>query len=184
MSDYQKEHESNPLIYKVQAESGEQVSSQQRQEIQQEQIEVEHANKKEEKIEQIKREFGVYEVLAEVEKEKAIVNEWTQAYRQPEQVEQPIVQEQQHLPEEKVVKKKKKKRKSVKEIITQLANSSKSPKPICEAQLFGEKTQFQVLGIRDETVKIRIGHRVRLLKLSDISQLKVISERTNDSSRN
>ena len=32
----------------------------------------------------------------------------------------------------------------------------------CEAQLFGEKTQFKVLGMRGEVVKIRIGFRVRL----------------------
>lgn len=182
MSDSQKEHQPNPLIYKVEAESGEQASSHQHQDESQEPIEAEHSHK-EEKIEQIKREFGVYEVLAEVEKEKAIANEWTQAYRQPEQVEQPIVQEQQEICEEKVVTKKRKKRKSVKEMIMQLANTSKDPRPICEANLFGEKTRFQVLAIREEVVKIRIGHRVRIIKLSDISQFKVISEGKHDSSR-
>ena len=58
-------------------------------EVKHEQIEVEQTtSNKEEKIEQLKREFGVYEALAEVEREKAIAIEWTQSYRKQEQVEQ------------------------------------------------------------------------------------------------
>jgi hypothetical protein len=177
MSDHKKENQPKPLIYMVDPEMTEQVfSNRQRGESQEqrEQDVQESTTNKEEKIEQIKREFGVYEVMAEIEKEKAIANEWTQAFRKPEQVEQPIVLEQQDPPKEKVVAKKKKKRKTVKEMITHLVSSTEQPKPICEAILFGEKTQFQVLGIREETVKIRIGHRVRIIKVSDINQLKVI----------
>ena len=78
---------------------------------------------------------------------------------------------------EKVVPKrrKKKKQESVAEIITRLINSTKGSPATCEAQLFGEKTQFQVLSMRGEVVKIRMGYRIRYIKLSDISQLKVIS---------
>ena len=69
----------------------EQVVSQkqQKQEVKHEPIEVEQTppNNKEEKIEQLKREFGVYEAMAEVEREKAIANEWIKGYRKQEQVE-------------------------------------------------------------------------------------------------
>lgn len=174
MTDHQKETQANPLLFKIEPGKSEQVFSRQLQEEQQETDE-EQSNK-EEKIEQIKREFGVYEVMEEIEREKAIANEWVQAYRTPEQVEQqPIVHEQQESPEKKAIVKKKKKRKSVKEILTKLAASTKEPKPVCEATIFGKKTQFQVLGIREEIVKIRIGHRIRIIKLSDIKQFKVIS---------
>ena len=86
------------------------------------------------------------------------------------------MQVQYESPQQEVVPKKRKKKKSesVTEIITRLTNSRGSLST-CEAQLFGEKTQFKVLGMRGEIVKIRIGYRVRYVKLSDISELKVIS---------
>lgn len=202
----EKRKEDKPLIYKVEPESGEQISLQQYEEEIEEQIEAEHSHK-EEKIEQIKREFGVYEALAEVENEKANAIAWTQAYREQKQVENEPIQEQEiprknvrqqsaheqqkhhssepqqsihvqreTLPEKAVSKKrKKKKRESVTEVITRLTQTTAGSPPICEANLFGEKTKFQVLGMRGEVVKIRIGFRVRYIKLSDISQLKVIS---------
>jgi hypothetical protein len=202
MSDAKKDRQAKPLLYKVEPKEGEQIISkrkhevkqeqtipQQQHEAKQEQAEVEQTppDNKEEKIEQLKREFGVYDAIAEVEREKAIANQWIKDYRKPEQVEvqpepvqvQPIQVQEEQQPEEKVVpkkkKRKKKKQESVAEIITRLANLTEGPRPTCEAQLFGKTTQFQVLGMRGETVRIRIGFRVRIVKLSDISQLKVIS---------
>ncbi len=195
MSDSKKDRQAEPLLYKVEPKEGEQIISQRQHEAKQEQtisqrqhkakqeqMEVEQTppDNKEEKIEQLKHEFGVYEALAEVEREKAIANEWIKGYRKQEQVEvQPVQVQEEQRPEEKVVpkkkKRKKKKQESVAEIITRLANVTEGPRPTCEAELFGEKTQFQVLGMRGEAVKIRIGFRVRIVKLSDISQLKVIS---------
>jgi hypothetical protein len=212
MSDSKKDRQAKPLLYKVEPKEGEQIISQRQHEAKQEQTisqrqhkakqeqtEVEQTppDNKEEKIEQLKREFGVYEALAEVEREKAIANEWIKGHRKQEQVEvqpvqvqeeqrpeekvevQPVQVQEEQRPEEKVVpkkkKRKKKKQESVAEIITRLANVTEGPRPTCEAELFGEKTQFQVLGMRGEAVKIRIGFRVRIVKLSDISQLKVIS---------
>ena len=95
MSDSNKEHQAKPLLYKVEPKEGEQVVSQkqQKQKVNHEPIEVEQTppNNKEEKIEQLKREFGVYEAIAEVEREKAIANEWIKGYRKQEQVElQPV----------------------------------------------------------------------------------------------
>ncbi len=85
------------------------------------------------------------------------------------------MQVQYESPQQEVVPKKRKKKKSesVTEIITRLTNSRSLS--TCEAQLFGEKTQFKVLGMRGEIVKIRIGYRVRYVKISDISELKVLS---------
>jgi hypothetical protein len=194
MSDAKKDRQAKPLLYKVEPKEGEQIISQrqheegqeqtisQRQhEAKQEQMEVEQTppDNKEEKIEQLKREFGVYDAIAEVEREKAIANQWIKDYQKQEQVEvQPVPVQEEQQSEEKVVPKKKRKKKkpeSVAEIVTRLANITEGARPTCEAQLFGETTQFQVLGMRGEAVKIRIGFRVRIVKLSDISQLKVIS---------
>lgn len=182
-----QEQNQKPLLYKVEPKEGEQVVAGQHPEVQPE-IE-ETSSNKEEKIEQLKREFGVYEALAEVEREKAVALEWVQAYRKEEikqePVEQPPVQEvrkqqtvqlQPEPVKEKPVqkrRKKKKKQESVADIIARVIE--KGPKNLCEAQLFGETIRFQVLGMRGEVVKIRIGFRVRYIKLSDISQLKVIS---------
>lgn len=184
----QKKQNHKPLIYKVEPNEVEQVFVQTPPKVKNEQMEVEDAatSEKEEKIEQLKREYGVYEALEEVEREKAIVHEWTQAYRKQEQIEQQPLQEPKKqqsvqvehelIPEKAVPKRrKKKKQESVAEIITRLTSSKKGSPSTCEAQLFGEKTKFQVLSMRGEIVKIRIGYRIRYIKLSDISQLKVIS---------
>ncbi len=179
-----------PLIYKVESKEGEQVVAKEYHEAQPEVAEA--PSNKEEKIEQLKREFGVYDALAEVEREKAIAMGWTKGYRKQEQEKPAPVQEKptpvqevrkqqtvQLQPEpvqEKPVKKKKKKKQkqeSVADILTRL--TAKGPKNMCEAQLFGEKTRFRVLGMRGEVVKIGMGFRVRYIKVSDISQLKVIS---------
>ena len=197
MANDQKEKNNKPLLYKVEPKEEERVFAQQQPEVKHEQIEEEQTtSNKEEKIEQLKHEFGVYEALAEVEREKAVAIEWTQSYRNQEQVEQLPIQETreqqdrsvQETRKQKFVKveresssekvapkrrRKKKKQESVATIITRLVTAGK--KNICEAELFGEKTQFQVVGMRGEVVKIRIGFRIRYIKLSDINQLKVIS---------
>ena len=198
MANDQKEKNNKPLLYKVEPKEEERVFAQQQPEVKHEQIEEEQTtSNKEEKIEQLKHEFGVYEALAEVEREKAVAIEWTQSYRNQEQVEQLPIQEKtytrttesvQETRKQKFVKveresssekvapkrrRKKKKQESVATIITRLVTAGK--KNICEAELFGEKTQFQVVGMRGEVVKIRIGFRIRYIKLSDINQLKVIS---------
>lgn len=200
MADHQKEQDRRPLLYKVEPQEGEQITTQRKPEVKHEQIEeVEQpSSNKEEQIEQLKREFGVYEALADVEREKALALEWTREYQKQEKVEQqprqeqPVQEQQQQeqqqrkrkqqtvqvqyeSPQQEVVpkKRKKEKRESVTEIITRLTNSRSLS--TCEAQLFGEKTQFKVLGMRGEIVKIRIGYRVRYVKISDISELKVLS---------
>ena len=96
MADHQKEQDKKPLLYKVEPREGEQITTQREPEVKHEQIEeVEQASSnKEEQIEQLKREFGVYEALAEVEREKAIAYEWTRNYQKQEKVEQRPIQEQ------------------------------------------------------------------------------------------
>lgn len=173
MTDDQEEKQPKPLLYKVEPDCVEQVVSQQAHVEKQEGTEGESANK-EEKMEQIKREFGIYEVMEEIEQEKEHAKQWTQAYQEQKQEEQPIVHEQRERRKEKIVMKKKKKQKSVAELITELAYSTKEPKPFCEAYLFGAVTQFQVVGIHGEAVKIKIGNRVRIIKLSDIEQFRLI----------
>ncbi len=100
MADHQKEQDRRPLLYKVEPQEGEQIITQRKPEIKpevkREQIEeVEQtSSNKEEQIEQLKREFGVYEALAEVEREKALALEWTREYQKQEKVEQQPRQEQ------------------------------------------------------------------------------------------
>ncbi len=94
MANDQKEKNNKPLLYKVEPKEEERVFAQQQPEVKHEQIEEEQTtSNKEEKIEQLKHEFGVYEALAEVEREKAVAIEWTQSYRNQEQVEQLPIQE-------------------------------------------------------------------------------------------
>ena len=150
MADHQKEQEKKPLLYKVEPREGEQITTQREPKVKHEQIEeveqTQTLSNKEEQIEQLKRKFGVYEALAEVEREKAIALEWTREFQKKEKVEQqprqeqPIqeqeqrkqrkrkqqtVQVQYESPQQEVVPKKRKKKKSesVTEIITRLTNS-------------------------------------------------------------
>ena len=96
MADHQKEQNRRPLLYKVEPQEGEQITTQRKPEVKHEQIEeVEQpSSNKEEQIEQLKREFGVYEALADVEREKALALEWTREYQKQEKVEQQPIQEQ------------------------------------------------------------------------------------------
>ena len=96
MADHQKEQDRRPLLYKVEPQEGEQITTQRKPEVKHEQIEeVEQpSSNKEEQIEQLKREFGVYEALADVEREKALALEWTREYQKQEKVEQQPRQEQ------------------------------------------------------------------------------------------
>ena len=100
MAEQQNEKNHKPLLYKVEPKEGEQVFVKSQPEVKNEQTEMEveddTTSNKEEQIEQLKREFGVYEALAEVEREKALAYEWTQSYQKQEQVEQPEQPIQEH----------------------------------------------------------------------------------------
>ncbi|RID83555.1 hypothetical protein D1953_15935 [Peribacillus asahii] len=179
-------NQAKPLIYDVRPESTKQVFSNQENRLQEqeqrEESEQEQTLNKEEKIEKIKREFGVYEAMAEIEREIRTASQWVEPYREPKQPEPQVIQEEQPVVEEVVSKKKKRrpkpkpkqKQESVAETITRLAHSREEPRPTCVAHLFGEEREFEVLGIRGEMVKIRIGHRVRIIRLSDLKSVKVI----------
>ncbi|MFJ7310035.1 hypothetical protein [Peribacillus frigoritolerans] len=141
------------------------------------QEETEH---KEEKIEQVKREFGVYDAMMEIEKEITGLRKITEEYvpgqapvekkEHPEQIEQV---------NEKPVKRKRKKvekKESSRDIISRLSNHQGFPKPLCEAVINGEKLRFHVLGMRGESVKIKRGNHIRFVGLPDIIDAKIIEE--------
>ncbi|MFJ8267571.1 hypothetical protein [Peribacillus asahii] len=171
-----------PRIYDVRPESTKQVfstrDSRLQEQEQREESEQEQTLNKEEKLEKVKREFGVYEAMAEIEREIHTASQWIEPYREQKKPEPQVIQEEQPVVEEVVIKKKKRKPKqkqeSVAETITRLAYSREEPRPTCVAHLFGEEREFEVLGIRGEMVKIRIGRRVRIIRLSDLESVKVI----------
>ncbi|USK76187.1 spore coat CotO family protein [Peribacillus frigoritolerans] len=140
----------------------------------------EEAEHKEEKIEQVKREFGVYDAMMEIEKEITGLRKITEEYvpeqtpvekmEYPEQIEQEI---------EKPVKRKRKKvekKESSRDIISRLSNHQGFPKPLCEAVINGETLRFHVLGMRGESVKIKRGNHIRFVGLQDIIDAKIIEE--------
>ncbi|MFJ8244405.1 hypothetical protein [Peribacillus asahii] len=178
--------QAKPRIYDVRPESTKQVfstrDSRLQEQEQQEESEQEQTLNKEEKLEKIKREFGVYEAMEEIEREIHTASQWIEPYREQKKPEPQVIQEEQPVVEEVVIKKKKRRPKpkqkqrqeSVVETITRLAYSREEPRPTCVAHLFGEEREFEVLGIRGEMVKIRIGRRVRIIRLSDIESVKVM----------
>ncbi|MGE7183251.1 hypothetical protein ACQKKK_04445 [Peribacillus sp. NPDC006672] len=135
---------------------------------------------KEEKIEKIKREFGVYDVMKEIETEITGIRRITEQYV-PEQtpVEQMGNPEQSEQEPEKPVKKKRRKMEkgeSSGDIISRLSNHQGFPKPLCEAVINGETLQFHVLGMKGESVKIKRGNHIQFVGLPDIIDAKIIGE--------
>ncbi|MDQ0879963.1 hypothetical protein [Peribacillus sp. V2I11] len=142
--------------------------------------ELQEAEDKEEKIEKVKREFGVYDAMKEIEKEISGLRKITEQYvpeqTSAEQMEHPEQIEQEN---EKPVKRKRKKvekKDSSRDIISRLSNHQGFPKPLCEAVINGETLQFHVLGMKGESVKIKRGNHIRFVGLPDISDAKIIEE--------
>ncbi|MGE7764147.1 hypothetical protein [Peribacillus sp. NPDC096540] len=191
MSENKSDKDSKPLLYVNQAKISDQRGNMQtdyrtkkgthQETVEHEPVETED---KEEKIEKIKREFGVLDAMKEIESEiraiKKITDEYVPEQEQSsvEQTELPV-QEEKEKEAAKVVKKKKKKvekKESSSEIITRLSKHQGYPKPLCEAVIKGETLKFQVLGMRGESVKIKRGNHIRVVGLSDIIDAKIIEE--------
>lgn len=185
MSDDKFDKESKPLLYVDQVEVKVQNKNMQsdyrtkkrKNERTQEETSPVEDSRKEQKVEQIKQEFGVYDAMREIESElseiKKIKNQY--ATEQPPPVAPPEYHEQE---EKKKVKKKRKveTKETTRDIITRLSNHKGYPKPICEAVIQGETLQFQVMGMRRESVKIKRGNRIRFVSLSDIINAKIIDD--------
>jgi len=140
----------------------------------------EEAEHKEEKIEQVKREFGVYDAMMEIEKEITGLRKITEEYV-PEQAPGKKMDDPEQIEQEneKPVKRKRKKvekKESSRDIISRLSNHQGYPKPLCEAVINGEKLRFHVLGMRGESVKIKRGNHIRFVGLPDIIDAKIIEE--------
>ncbi|MFS0605424.1 hypothetical protein [Peribacillus frigoritolerans] len=138
----------------------------------------EEAEHKEEKIEQVKREFGVYDAMKEIEKEITGLRKITEEYV-PEQAPVEKMEHPEQIENEKPVKRKRKKvekKESSRDIISRLSNHQGFPKPLCEAVINGEKLRFHVLGMRGESVKIKRGNHIRFVGLPDIIEAKIIEE--------
>ncbi|SNT58354.1 hypothetical protein SAMN05444672_1696 [Bacillus sp. OK838] len=187
MSENNGDKESKPLLYVDQAKISDLRGNMQsdfrtKKETSQENVEpvLQEDEHKEEKIEKIKREFGVYDVMKEIETEITGIRKITEQYV-PEQtpVEHMENPEQSEQETEKPVKKKRKKvekRESSGDIISRLSNHQGFPKPLCEAVINGETLQFQVLGMKGESVKIKRGNHIRFVGLPDIIDAKIIGE--------
>ncbi|WP_375088232.1 hypothetical protein ACDZ29_16955 [Peribacillus sp. RS7] len=188
MSENNVDKESKPLLYVDQAKISDQRGNMQsdfrtKKDTPQDSVEPElqEAEQKEEKIEKVKREFGVYDVMKEIETEITGIRKITEQYVPEEQtpvgkLEQPEQAEQEF---EKPVKRKRKKvekKESTRDIISRLSNQQGFPKPLCEAVINGETLQFHVLGMKGESVKIKRGNHIRFVGLPDIIDAKIIEE--------
>ncbi|MFU2017459.1 hypothetical protein ACM6Q7_20770 [Peribacillus butanolivorans] len=191
MSENKSDKDSKPLLYVNQAKISDQRGNMQsdfrtkkgthQETVEHESVETEQG---EEKIEKIKREFGVFDAMKEIESEitaiKKITNQYVPEQPSVEQTELPVQEEKETA---KVVKKKKKKvekkveeKESSSEIITRLSKHQGYPKPLCEAVINGETLKFQVLGMRGESVKIKRGNHIRFVGLPNIIDAKIIEE--------
>ncbi|MET3317185.1 UNVERIFIED_ORG: hypothetical protein ABIC97_000269 [Peribacillus simplex] len=195
MSENKSDKDSKPLLYVNQAKISDQRGNMQsdyrtkkgthQETVEHESVETEQG---EEKIEKIKREFGVFDAMKEIESEitaiKKITDQYVPEQSSVEQTELPLQEEKETA---KVVKKKKKKvekkaedkvekKESSSEIITRLSKHQGYPKPLCEAVINGEKLKFQVLGMRGESVKIKRGNHIRFVGLPNIIDAKIIEE--------
>lgn len=189
MSEKNGDKESKPLIYVDQAKISDLRGNMQSdfrtkkvkpQESAEPELQEEAAEHKEEKIEQVKREFGVYDAMMEIEKEITGLRKITEEYV-PEQAPVEKMEHPEHIEQEieKPVKRKRKKvekKESSRDIISRLSNHQGFPKPLCEAVINGEKLRFHVLGMRGESVKIKRGNHIRFVGLPDIIDAKIIEE--------
>ncbi|MCK1992835.1 hypothetical protein GW626_05910 [Peribacillus muralis] len=137
-------------------------------------------DEKTEKIEQIKREFGVYDAMKEIETEITSIRKITEQYV-PEQtpagqIEPPEQAEKETVKPAKKKRKKIEKKESSRDIISRLSNHQGFPKPLCEAVINGETLRFHVLGMKGESVKIKRGTRIHFVALPDILEAKIIEE--------
>ena len=187
MSENKNDKKSKPLLYvdhvEVKAQRGNMQSDYRTKRKKKEapaEPEVVEDDRKTQKIEKIKQEFGVYEAMKEIESElseiKKITNEYApEPEHAPEEINEeiPINLE----PEKKKAKKKKKVEKvSTIDLITRLSHHKGYPKPVCEAVIHGETVRFQVMGMRGQSVKIKRGNHIRFVKLQDIMNATVIEE--------
>ncbi|MEE3951149.1 hypothetical protein [Peribacillus frigoritolerans] len=189
MSEKNGDKESKPLIYVDQAKISDLRGNMQSdfrtkkakpQDSAEPELQEEAAEHKEEKIEQVKREFGVYDAMMEIEKEITGLRKITEEYV-PEQAPVEKMEHPEHIEQEieKPVKRKRKKvekKESSRDIISRLSNHQGFPKPLCEAVIKGEKLRFHVLGMRGESVKIKRGNHIRFVGLPDIIDAKIIEE--------
>ncbi|MEY8189033.1 hypothetical protein AB4X15_05060 [Peribacillus simplex] len=189
MSEKNGDKESKPLLYVNQAKISDQRGNMQSdfrtkkatpQDSVEPEPELQEAEQNEEKIEKVKREFGVYDAMMEIEKEITGLRKITEQYA-PEQtpVEQMEHPEQIEPENEKSVKRKRKKvekKESSREIISRLSNHQGFPKPLCEAIVKGKMIQFHVLGMKGESVKIKRGKHIRFVELPDFIDAKIIEE--------
>ncbi|WHY57887.1 hypothetical protein [Peribacillus simplex] len=189
MSEKNGDKESKPLLYVDQAKISDQRGNMQSdfrtkkatpKDSVEPEPELQEAGQKEEKIEKVKREFGVYDAMKEIEKEITGLRKITEQYV-PEQtpVEQMEHPEQIEQEKEKPVKRKRKKvekKESSRDIISRLSNHQGFPKPLCEAIVNGKTIRFHVLGMKGESVKIKRGNHIRFVGMPDIIDAKIIEE--------
>ncbi|SIQ89329.1 hypothetical protein SAMN05878482_102466 [Peribacillus simplex] len=189
MSEKNGDKESKPLLYVDQAKISDQRGNMQSdfrtkkatpKDSVEPEPELQEAGQKEEKIEEVKREFGVYDAMKEIEKEITGLRKITEQYV-PEQspVEQMEHPEQIEQENEKPVKRKRKKvekKESSRDIISRLSNHQGFPKPLCEAIVNGKTIRFHVLGMKGESVKIKRGNHIRFVGMPDIIDAKIIEK--------
>ncbi|MDQ0217468.1 hypothetical protein ELQ35_06980 [Peribacillus cavernae] len=127
----------------------------------------------ERKLEQIKQEFGVYEVMKEISDEIAAVNKIT---GQKEEGDLSSASYTADAGDNRYVNTdEESKREDILAKLTKLARyPSNIPKPICEAIVKGKILSFQVLSKRGDLIKVKAGDAILELDISDIQHFRLV----------
>jgi hypothetical protein len=180
-----KEKNAKPLFYIVQPKITEQEappmqevyrSKKKNETKQQEVFEVDESEKKiveDEKLEKVKREFGVYDVLSEIESELKSIDRIKDNLHPSEKGVTVISgQNGSVVPKEKTKARESREMKEIRGKINQLLK--KPGLHDCEATISGQKIRFQVEEMRDDFVTIKIGSHVQTIQLSELSQFSIL----------
>ena len=123
------------------------------------------------KLDQIKREFGVYDALGEIETELDSIQEIKKNLHEPQgnvrvisgaNQENQVQEQQKDSPE----------LKKMRSVLTDLIK--KDPKPFCEASIGGQTVRFQVISKRNDIIKIKVGSHIQSIPIHELSDLTIL----------
>lgn len=142
---------------------------------------MEEKQRKEQQLEQMKHDFGVYKAMDEIHAEIDSIKQITDHYS-PEgtsiiKENIPVangggVHEIKRLePKSDEELQRKAVRKAVKDL---LRKTEKGVTPLCEAKINGRIVRFQLLGIKGESIQIKTGSTIQNVQIVDLSDFKIL----------
>ncbi|MBA9025164.1 hypothetical protein [Peribacillus huizhouensis] len=130
---------------------------------------------KEAKFDQIKREFGVYDALGEIETELNSIQKIKNELHEPGGSVRVISDVNQENQENQVKEQKKDSPEveKMRRVLTGLIRQD--PKPFCEASIGGQTVRFQVIGKRNDMIKIKVGSHTQSISIHELSDLTILN---------